>query len=313
MNKDKKFIISSAPHMLDRLTTPGVMWGVVIALIPVIISSVYFFKLLAVKLLIACTISCVVTELVIQKLRQKKITVNDGSAVVTGLLLAMVLPPSLPVWVAVVGSIVAIGLGKQLFGGLGYNIFNPALLARAFLMAAFPVLLTKWTNPLTLDAVTGATPLGLMKFEHVQASSIDLFLGNVPGSLGETSALAILIGGAYLFIRRYADWRIPLSYLFTASLLGGVLHVVDPVVFPTLSFQLLSGGMLLGALFMATDPVTSPVTKKGRWIFGVGCGVFTIVIRMWSGLPEGVMYAILLTNGLTPLVNRYTRPRRFGT
>ena len=298
--------------MLNKLTVPGVMWGVAISLVPVVISSVIFFNILAIRLMLTCVLSCVISEAAIQKLRGKKIAIKDGSAVVTGLLLAMVLPPALPVWTAVIGSIVAIGLGKQLFGGLGYNIFNPALLGRAFLMAAFPTLLTKWTSPFTLDAVTQATPLGLMKFSQIKTPYMDLFLGNTAGSLGETAALAILIGGGYLFIKRYAGWRIPLSFIVTASILGGALHAVNPSVFPNAAFHLLSGGLLLGAIFMATDPVTSPVTKKGRWIFGIGCGILVIVIRSWSGLPEGVMYSILLMNGITPLVNRYTKPRRFG-
>ena len=289
------------------------MWGVFIALLPLVIASIIFFKLLAVQLIVSCIISCVATEAIIQKIRKKPITISDGSAVVTGMLLALVLPPAIPVWQASLGSVVAIGLGKQLFGGLGFNIFNPALLGRAFLMAAFPAFLTKWTHPFTLDAVTSATPLGLMKFEHVQVPYLDLFLGNISGSLGETSALAILLGAAYLFFRRYADWRIPLSFLLTSSLLGGILYLTDPAAFPTPLFQTLSGGMLIGAIFMATDPVTSPVTKKGRWIFGIGCGIFVIVIRTWSGLPEGVMYSILLMNSITPLLNRYTKPSRFGT
>jgi len=309
---NKNLTISSSPHMLDRLTVPGVMWGVALSLVPVMISSAIFFKILALRLMITCVLSCVLFEAAIQKLRGKKISVNDGSAVVTGLLLAMVLPPALPVWIAVIGSVVAIGLGKQLFGGLGYNIFNPALLGRAFLMAAFPALLTKWTAPFTLDAVTQATPLGLMKFNQINTPYIDLFLGNVAGSLGETSALAILIGGGYLLIRRYADWRIPFSFILTASILGGALHMLNPSAFPDIIFHLLSGGLLLGAVFMTTDPVTSPVTKKGRWVFGIGCGILVIIIRLWSGLPEGVMYSILLMNGATPLINRHTKPRRFG-
>jgi len=305
-------IISSSPHTFDKLTSSKIMWAVVIALLPVVIASVIFFRLLAVRLILTCTLSCVITEAAIQRLRKKPITINNGSAAVTGILLAMVLPPSLPIWVAIVGSIVAIGLGKQLFGGLGYNIFNPALLARAFLMASFPALLTKWVDPMTLDAVTEATPLGMMKFSHLYTSYMDLFLGTAAGSLGETSALAILIGGSYLIIKKYADWRIPFSFIATASLLGGILCLTNPEAYPAVPFQILSGGLLLGAFFMATDPVTSPVTKKGRWIFGIGCGIFVIVIRQWSGLPEGVMYSILLMNGITPLVNRYTRPRRFG-
>ncbi len=309
----KNLIVSSSPHIFDKLTTPRIMWGVVVALVPVMIASIFFFKFLAVGLMVTCVLACVVTEFAIQKLRKVRVTINDGSALVTGLLLAMVLPPSVPLWAAALGGIVAVGLGKQLFGGLGYNIFNPALLARAFLMAAFPIFLTSWTNPLALDAVTKATPLGLMKFEHISTPYMDLFLGNVAGSLGETSAVAILIGGAYLLIKRYADWRIPLSFLLTSTILGGILYAINPSAYPTALFHILSGGMLLGALFMATDPVTSPVTKKGRWIFGIGCGILVIVIRTWSGLPEGAMYSILLMNGITPLVNRYTKPKRFGT
>lgn len=308
----KNFVVSSSPHIFNSLSTPNIMWGVVIALIPVTAASIIFFKMNAVRLLISCVIGCVATEVIIQKLQKKKITIYDGSAVVTGLLLCMVLPPSLPVWTALFASVVAIGLCKQLFGGLGYNIFNPALLARAFLVAAFPAFLTRWNAPFTLDAITGATPLGAMKFEYVQAPIMNLFFGNVAGSLGETSALAIIIGSAYLFIKKYADWRIPLSFILTASLLGAVLGIINPSNYPTVLFHVLSGGLLLGALFMATDPVTSPVTKKGRWIFGIGCGLLTIVIRTWSGLPEGVMYSILLMNGVTPLINKFTKPKRFG-
>ena len=211
---------------------------------------------------------------------------------------------------------VAIGLGKEIFGGLGYNIFNPALVGRAFLVAAFPASLASWTAPAAIEAATAATtratPLGLMKFEGVTTNLMDLFIGNVPGSLGETSALALIIGGIYLFARKYADWRIPFSYILTVSIFGGIMRALDPSM-PTVLFQILSGGLLIGAIFMATDPVTSPVTKLGRWIFGIGCGLFTIIIRMWSGLPEGVMYAILLMNCLTPIINKLTRPRRFGT
>ncbi len=309
---DKDLLISSSPHMLNRLTTRQIMWGVVLSLSPVMVSSIIFFKLLAVKLILTSVASCVAVEAVIQRLRGRKITVSDGSAVLTGLLLAMVLPPSAPLWTVMIGSMVAVGLGKQLFGGLGYNIFNPALLARAFLMAAFPAILTKWTQPFTLHAVTKATPLGLMKFSHAETPYLKLFMGNISGSLGETSAVAILIGAGYLFIKKYADWRIPLGFIATASILATVLYNIDPLVYPDTLFHILSGGMLLGAIFMATDPVTSPVTKKGRWIFGIGCGALAIIIRTWSGLPEGVMYSILLMNGVTPLVNRYTRPRRFG-
>ncbi len=308
----KNLKISTSPHILSEFTTSKVMWGVIVALIPAVLASLYFFKAAAATLMIVCIISCAATEAVIRKLRGKNITISDGSAVVTGLLLAMVLPPKLPIWIAIVGSVISIGLGKEIFGGLGYNIFNPALIGRAFLMAAFPAHLTSWVNPQTIDAATRATPLGLMKFGGIGTGTMDLFLGNIAGSLGETSALALIVGGAYLIIRKYADWRIPLSYVLTTAVLGGIMHIIDPAN-PTVLFHILAGGLLLGAIFMATDPVTSPITKKGRWIFGIGCGVFTIVIRLWSGLPEGVMYAILLMNGITPLINRFTKPRRFGT
>ncbi len=304
--------ISSSPHILGKLTVPGIMWGVSIALLPAVIASLILFKLLALKVIITCIVSSCLVEALAQKIRKRPITIKDGSAVLTGLLLTMVLPPASPVWMCMLGSLVAIGLGKQLFGGLGFNIFNPALLSRAFLMAAFPTILTKWIAPFTLDAVTQATPLGLAKFEHIATPYMDLFLGNVTGSLGETSAIALLIGGGYLLIKKYADWRIPLSFLITSAIFASILHMLNPALYPDALMHILSGGMLIGALFMATDPVTSPVTKKGRWVFGIGCGILVIVMRIWSGLPEGVMYAILLMNGITPLINKYSRQKRFG-
>jgi electron transport complex protein RnfD len=258
-------------------------------------------------------VSCVIFEAAFRLLMKKQIAVKDLSAVVTGVLLALVMPPSLPVWACVLGSLVAIGLAKELFGGLGYNIFNPALLGRAFLMAAFPAYLTRWTSPITLDAVTTATPLGLVKFEqNLTVNYWDLFTGNIPGSLGETSAAMLMLGGIYLLIRKAIDWRIPLSYIATVVATGAVANAIAPGTFPTALFHVLAGGLLIGAIFMATDPVTSPITRSGRWLFGVGCGVITMVIRLWGGLPEGVMYSILLMNALTPIINRTTRPRRYG-
>jgi electron transport complex protein RnfD len=215
------------------------------------------------------------------------------------------------------GSIVAITIGKHVFGGLGYNIFNPALLGRAFLQASFPVAMTTWTNPNTIqltnvDAVTTATPLGLFKFEGVLTKHFDLLFGNIGGSLGETSAIAIIIGGVFLIVMRYADWRIPVSILGTVIVLAALFWFIDPVKYPDPLFHILSGGLLLGAFFMATDMVTSPVTVKGSWIFGIGAGIILVMIRNYGGLPEGVMYSILLMNSLTPIINRYTRPRYFG-
>lgn len=307
-----KFFISVSPHIRDRRNVSNIMWAVILALLPATGCSIYFFRWRAVVLILTCILTCVITEAVCLKLRRKRLSVSDSSAVLTGLLLAMVLPPGLPVWAAVIGAVAAIVLGKQIFGGLGCNIFNPALVGRAFLMAAFPVYMTTWVKPFSLDAVTTATPLGLMKFEHISTPAMQLFLGNVPGSLGETSALALIVGGLYLLIRRYMDWRIPLSYLGTVVVFGGILWLINPQVYPSVGFHLLSGGLMLGALFMATDPVTSPVTKKGRWIFGLGAGILVIIIRIWGGLPEGVMYSILLMNAVTPLINRYTKPKPFG-
>jgi len=289
------------------------MRDVIIALIPSIFAALYFFKEKALVLLLVSVVSCVGFEALIQTVLKRKVTIYDGSAVVTGILLAMVMPPALPVWACVLGCFVAIAVAKQLFGGLGVNIFNPTLLSRAFLMAAFPVFMTRWTTPFTLDAVTSATPLGLVKFGHnLSIDYPNLFIGNVSGSLGETSALALIIGGIYLLFRKVIDWRVPLAYVSVVFIVSFISNMVMPDVYAGPLFHILSGGLLLGCIFMATDPVTSPITKKGRWIFGAGAGLITMVIRLWGGLPEGVMYSILLMNALTPILNRTTRARRYG-
>lgn len=311
---EEKFYISPSPHILGKTSTPKMMKDVLIALIPAIIASIYFFKAKALILLGVSIVSCVALEALIQLTMRRKVTILDWSAVVTGVLFAMVMPPSLPIWACVVGCLVAIGLAKQLFGGLGSNIFNPVLLGRAFLTAAFPTYLTRWSEPLTLEAVTGATPLGLVKIGN--ALNIDyqnFFIGNVSGSLGETSSLALLIGGAYLLIKKTIDWRVPLSFISTVIVISFVSNLIAPGTYAGPLFHVLAGGLLIGALFMATDPVTCPVTKKGRFIFGIGCGSITMIIRLWGGLPEGVMYSILLMNAITPILNRTSRPRRYGT
>ena len=313
-----KLTITEGPHVFDRLSTPKMMYGVCLALIPAVIASIIFFGWKAVTLMLACMSVCVLTEAFFQKLRNKKISVDDGSALLTGLLLAMVVPPDLPLWMAILAGVFAIGIGKEIFGGLGCNIFNPALLGRAFLSAAFPTYMTVYSAPFSkfaanIDATTCATPLGLMKFEAIQTDIWSLFLGNVAGSVGETSAIALLIGGIYILIRKYANWRIPVSFIGSVYILGEILHVLSPEKYPGGLFHLLAGGMMIGALFMATDPVTSPVTKLGKWIFGIGCGILVIVIRLWGGQPEGVMYAILLMNALTPVLNRVSKPKRYGT
>ena len=313
---DRKFILAPSPHQYTDESVPKIMWSVVGALLPATVMAVYYFGLRALLMIIACTAAALITEVGMNRLRGERFTVRDGSAAITGLLLALTLPPSFPITLGMIGSVFAIVVGKQVFGGLGYNIFNPALLGRAFLQASFPVAMTTWTLPKTLnaatDAVTAATPLGQFKFEQVMTEYSDLFLGNIGGCLGETSTLAILLGGGFLLVKRYADWRIPVSFLGTVFLLGGLFWLLNPSQYPDPVFHLLSGGLMLGAFFMATDMVTSPITPNGSWIFGMGCGVILIIIRLYGGLPEGVMYSILLMNGLTPLINRYTRPAIFG-
>ncbi len=300
------YISSSSPHLHSTDTISGIMYSVLIALIPAVIYSIYIFGLNSLNLILASTISAVVTEGVIQKARQKKITIFDGSALVTGLLLALTLPPEFPVVLAVLGSIIAIAIGKQAFGGLGYNPFNPALVGRAFLIISFPLEMTtwpKWVGPsaAAIDTQTGATPLNWMKQEGIITEYGALFWGNVSGSLGEVSAFAIILGGLYLFYKGYIDWRIPLSILGSVAVLTFLVGE-DPL------FHLLAGGLMLGAFFMATDMVTSPITQAGRWIFGLSIGFLVWLIRIYGGFPEGVMFAILLVNTAVPLIDRYTGP-----
>ncbi len=307
--------LSNSPHLRSKLDTPYIMLQVIIALIPATAASIYFFGQQAIWLISNCIISAVVTEIVILKIRKKQLCINDFSAILTGLLLALILPPSTKWYGASLGSIVAISIGKHIFGGLGSNIFNPALVGRAFLMAAYPKMLTSFSLPKIIgittttstDTISGATPLALLKFNQIATNINDLFIGKVSGSLGETSAVCLIIGGAYLLLRKVADWRIPLSLLATVMLIS----VFNPIKGSVL-FHLFSGGLLIGALFMATDPVTTPVTKKGRYVFGISCGLLVMIIRYFSGLTEGVMYSILFMNAFTPLINKYTAPRRFG-
>jgi electron transport complex protein RnfD len=304
------------------------MWHVVGSLVPIVAFAIWYFGPSALLVMTAAVGGAVGTEAA----WGKQGAVRDGSAAITGILLGLCLPAGLPLWMAVLGGAFSIGFGKLIFGGLGQNIFNPALLGRAFLQAAFPVALTTWPSvegvpwwslrgdnfalPLMsakVDAVTTATPLGLMKFERVATPVADLAFGTTAGSLGETGALLILICGGYLALRRYLNWRIPASILLTVALFTGILHGVDAARFPTPQFMLLSGGLMLGAVYMATDLVTSPVTNRGTWIFGAGIGLLVVLIRIWGGLAEGVMYAILIMNALVPFINRATQPRVFGT
>lgn len=314
----EKLVVSSSPHFLRDENIPKIMHAVVLALLPAMAASVYFFGFRAIGLIIVSVASCLVTEYAFQKVRKKPITVWDGSAAITGVLLALTLPPSFPFYGAAIGSAFAVGVGKQLFGGIGYNIFNPALLGRAFLQATYPVLITTWSEPLSkaakagVDAVTAATPLALMKFEGKMSSHLDLFFGNVAGSMGETSAIAILIGGLYLRYRGYINWKLPLGYLGSMAIFGGIFWLINPSKYPDPLFHILAGGAMLGAWFMVTDMVTSPVTPLGQWIFVICGGLLAVIIRLFGGLPEGVMYSILLMNTFVPLLNKHTRPKFFG-
>lgn len=325
---DAKYLVTASPHLRSRDSTPTIMWSVVGSLAPIVAFAIYYFGPSALLVMLAAVVGAVGTEAA----WGKKGAVRDGSAAITGILLGLCLPAGLPLWMAVLGGAFSIGFGKLIFGGLGQNIFNPALLGRAFLQAAFPVALTTWPSvegvpwwslrgdnfalPLMsakVDAVTTATPLGLMKFERVATPVADLALGTTAGSLGETGALLILICGGYLALRRYLNWRIPASILLTVAVFTGILHLIDAARFPTPQFMLLSGGLMLGAVYMATDMVTSPVTNRGSWVFGAGIGLLVVLIRIWGGLAEGVMYAILIMNALVPFINRATQPRVFGT
>ena len=317
--------VSASPFIHGPDSVATIMWNVVGALVPIIAASFWFFGVSALLVIVASCAGALATE----RAFGPGGTLRDGSAVITGILLGLTLPAGIPLWMAVLGGAIAIGVGKLLFGGLGYNIFNPALLGRAFLQAAFPVAITTWPTvggswwtlkgdnlalpfiSANIDAITAPTPLGMMKFEHNGTGNLVLALGDHGGSLGETSAILILLCGAYLAWRGFLNWRIPVSIVLTVGGLAALLHLINPQ-YPTAAFMTLSGGLMLGAVFMATDMVTAPVTNKGRWIFGVGIGALVVAIRLWSGLPEGVMYAILLMNAMVPFINKATQPRIFG-
>ncbi len=326
--------ISSSPHLKRRTTTDAIMRNVVWAMLPVAAFAVYSFGLGTLMLLMTTTVTCVLTEHVLCRLSGKESTISDWSAVITGLLLGLTLPPIFPLWMAFVGSVIAMGLGKFIFGGLGYNVFNPALVGRAVLQAAFPAAITTWypaftanrftevatstlalpfMRPPTVDVVSGATPLAAFKFEGVRTETTDLALGLISGSTGETCALLIILGGIYLIARKMMNWRIPVAVLGSAFALSGLFYLIDPGTYPHPVFMLFSGGLMLGAVFMATDMVASPLTPRGVWVYGAFIGVVTIVIRLWGGLPEGVMYAILLANAVSPHIDGWIQPRVYGT
>jgi electron transport complex protein RnfD len=296
------------------------MYRVIISLLPACLAALYFFRFRALFLILSCVAASLATEALFFWVRKKPVSaLFDGSAIITGMLLALTLPPSFPASLAVIGAVVSIAIGKQAFGGLGHNIFNPALVGRAFLATAFPVAMTSWIPPVILkvDVATFATPLANLKFQDAigqgtLTSLRDLFWGNVGGCLGETSALALLLGGVYLLFRRTIDWRIPLGLTFSLSAFTGVFWLISPAQRANPLFHLLAGGFLLGALFMATDMVTSPVTSKATWIYAIGAGLIIGLIRLFSGYPEGVMYGILFMNTFVPLLNHDIRPRILG-
>jgi electron transport complex protein RnfD len=301
--------LTASPHLKGPDSTLRIMWTVVATLLPLVAAGVWFFGPRALGVVGAAVAGALVTE----RLFGPRSAIRDGSAVITGLLLGLTLPAGFPFWMAAFGGAFGIGFGKLIFGGLGQNVFNPALLGRAFLQAAFPVAITTWPAVRGVDAVTAATPLGLMKFEGEFSEPLPLLIGSTGGSLGETAGVLILLCGAYLAWKNYLNWRIPASIFLTVAAFSEILYLVDPTRYPSPLFMLFSGGLMLGAVYMATDMVTSPVTHRGTWIFGFGIGVLVVLIRIWGGLPEGVMYAILLMNALVPFINRATQPRVFGT
>jgi Na+-translocating ferredoxin:NAD+ oxidoreductase subunit D len=322
---ESQVYLSSSPHIRSAETNERIMRAVIYSLLPASAVSIYFFGMRALVVLAICTLGCMATEAVCQRLMRRPVAINDGSAALTGILLAMNLPPASPWWLALIGSVTAIAIGKQVFGGLGYNPFNPALVARVVLLISFPVQMTTWTAPAPPgqwhDAVTTATPLGEMKTAVMLTGELprdleiglgDFLVGNMPGSLGEISALALLAGAAFLFWRGILTWHIPVSFAGTVILLSGVFWLSDPGRYPSPLFHLLTGGLILGIFFMATDYVTSPISGTGMVIFGIGCGILTVLIRLFGGYPEGVSFAILLMNAATPLIDRFTRPRVFG-
>ena len=309
-----RLTVSFSPHLHKEESVSRIMWMVVISLLPAGAAAVVLFGISALWVIILGVISALATEILLQILTKRKVTVLDGSAFLTGLLLAYNLPPKTPFWLPIVGSFFAIAIGKQVFGGLGQNIFNPALVGRVFLMASWPKFMTSFTLPLRYDAVTSATPLAAVKEGKIleSLSYLDLFLGKRAGCLGEVCVLALLLGALFLFIRGYISWHIPIPYIATVGLFT---YIFGPkgLLSGDWLFHILSGGLILGAFFMATDYVTSPLTRKGQIIFGVGCGIITSVIRLWGGYPEGVSYAILMMNAATPIIDRYTKTRVYGS
>lgn len=321
-----KLIVSLSPHVHSGDSVQKNMYGVCIALAPALVASLYFFGLGAAIVLLTSIVSCVLFEWAITKfiLGRDRVTICDGSAVLTGLLLGFNLPSNLPIWIIIIGALVAIGIGKMTFGGLGQNPFNPALVGRVFMLISFPAQMTTW--PVTgstlqyLDAQTAATPLSIMQNAILTKdasvlqqlpSGIDMLIGQTGGSLGEVSAILLFLGCIYMIVRKIITWHIPVSILGTVAVLSTLLHVTNPYYADPVSV-LCCGGLMLGACFMATDYVTSPMTAKGQIIYGISIGALTVIIRNWGAYPEGMSFAILIMNAFTPLINNYCKPVRFG-
>ncbi len=314
--------VSPSPHIRASISTSSIMRDVVIALVPSLLCSVFYFGPRALYLTVLSVVFCVGFEFLWQKITKKPVTISDGTAVVTGILLAFNLPVTVPFWIPLIGAFIAIIIAKQLYGGVGNNFINPALAGRAFLLASWPVLMTRWAMPHTTgffidaDLVSSATPLAILKSGEVAGelpSLLDMFLGNMGGCLGETSALALLIGGIYLVARKVISPRIPVSYILTVAVLTFIFPYENMTSLNSMITSVLGGGLMLGAIFMATDYVTSPITKRGQVIMGLGCGILTFVIRKFGGYPEGVTYAILIMNVATPLIDRWTKPSVYGS
>ncbi|MGV8827103.1 MAG: RnfABCDGE type electron transport complex subunit D [Breznakibacter sp.] len=325
-----RLVIAPSPHVHSGDSVKKNMYGVIIALLPALAASLWYFGLGSLVVILTSVAACMLFEFLIQKfLLKTKTSICDGSAALTGLLLAFNLPSNIPVWIILIGALVAIGIGKMSFGGLGNNPFNPALVGRVFLLISFPVQMTSWPTPggenLTryLDASTGATPLAIVK-EGLKSgkplsellggipSSFDMFMGNMGGSAGEIAAVALLLGLAYMLIRKIITWHIPISIFASIFIFTGLLNFSNPEAYAGPMFHLLTGGVMLGAIFMATDYVTSPMSKGGMILYGVGIGVITVLIRVFGVYPEGVSFAILIMNGFTPLIDRYIKPKAFG-
>ncbi len=330
-----KLLVSSSPHFYGKNSVPKLMYGVLIALIPTLFVSIYFFGLGAIVVTLAAVLSSVIFEYVIAKFFLKREpSIKDGSAVITGLLLAFNVPSNLPIWIIIIGAFVAIAIGKMSFGGLGTNPFNPALVGRVFLLISFPVQMTSWPLPSPItkkflgytDVTTGATPLGLLQEGTMNNESVDtimqmkempvdyvqMLIGNMGGSFGEVAGLALLLGLGYMLFKKIISWHIPVAVIGTVGVFTGLLWLADPTAYADPVFHILTGGLLLGAIFMATDYVTSPMSRKGMIVYGIGIGFLTVAIRVFGSFPEGVSFAILIMNAFVPLINMYMKPTRFG-